>query len=76
MTFQDWVRQTHRWLGIVLTLAILGNFLAMAFGPSPAIVVYAPLVPLALLVISGLTMFFRPCLRGTDRAHEKTGGMA
>ncbi len=76
MTFQDWVRQTHRWLGIVLTLAILGNFLAMAFGPPPAVVVYAPLVPLTILIISGLTMFFRPYLRKTDRAHEKTGGMA
>ncbi len=73
MTFQDWIRQTHRWLGIVLTLAILGNFLAMAFGPSPAIVVYAPLV---LLVISGLYMFFRPYLRKPDRAQAKTGDMA
>ncbi len=76
MTFQDQVRQTHRWQGIVLTLAILGNFLALGFGPSPAIVIYALLVPLALLVISGLTLFFRPYLRRTDRAHEKTGGMA
>ena len=72
MTFQDWIRQTHRWLGIVLTLAILGNFLAMGFGPSPAIVVYAPLVPLVLLVISGLYMY----LRRPDRAQAKTGDMA
>lgn len=76
MTFQDWIRQTHRWLGIALTLTILGNFLAMAFGPPPAAVVYAPLVPLALLVISGLYMFFRPYFRRTDRAQAKTRGMA
>lgn len=71
MTFQDWIRQTHRWLGIVLTLTILGNFVAMAFGPPPPVIVYAPLVPLALLVISGLFLFFRPYLRRTDPAQAK-----
>lgn len=68
MIFRNWVRQAHRWLGIVLTLAILGNFLVMAFGPPPAVVVYAPLVPLALLIISGLYMFLRPHLTKAERA--------
>lgn len=68
MILRDWIRQAHRWLGIVLTLAILGNFLAMAFGPPPAVVVYFPLVPLALLIVSGLYMFLRPYLTRADRA--------
>lgn len=59
MTLHIWIRQSHRWLGIILTLAILANFAAMAFGKPPSVVVYAPLAPLALLLISGLYMFFR-----------------
>jgi hypothetical protein len=55
-----WIRQSHRWLGIVLTLTILANFGAMAFGEPPAAVVFAPLAPLTLLLISGLYMFVRP----------------
>ena len=60
MISRDWIRQCHRWLGIILTLAILTNFVAMAFGTPPSVVVYAPLAPLALLLLSGLYMFFQP----------------
>jgi hypothetical protein len=55
-----WIRQGHRWLGIVLTLTILANFVAISFGEPPAPVVCAPLVPLALLLASGLYMFVLP----------------
>ena len=67
MTLQDWIGQAHRWLGIILTLAILANFAAMAFGPPPPAIVYAPLAPLGLLVASGLTLFFRPRPRRAER---------
>lgn len=63
MTSRNWLRQSHRWLGIVLTLTILANFAAMSFGPPPAAITYAPLLPLALLLASGLWMFFRPGIR-------------
>jgi hypothetical protein len=54
------IRQIHRWLGIILTLTILANFGAMSFGTPPAIIVYAPLLPLALLLVSGLYLFLLP----------------
>jgi len=54
------IRQVHRWLGIVLTLTILANFAAMSVGEPSPWVVYAPLAPLALLVITGLHMFVLP----------------
>jgi len=60
MIAQGLIRQAHRWLGIVLTLTILANFAAMALGTPPALIVYAPLPPLALLLLSGLFLFFRP----------------
>lgn len=56
MISRHWIRQAHRWLGIALTLAILTNFMAMTFGPPPTPIVYAPLVPLALALLSGLYM--------------------
>jgi hypothetical protein len=68
MILRDWIRQAHRWLGIILTLAILANFATMAFGPPPAAIVYAPLLPLALLLLSGLYMFFRPYCARAERA--------
>jgi hypothetical protein len=52
---------------MILTLTILGNFVAMAFGPPPPAIVYAPLAPLALLLCSGLYMFFRPYFRKVER---------
>lgn len=67
MTLQHWIRQSHRWLGIALTLTVLANFLAMPFGPPPAAITYAPLAPLALLLISGLYMFFLPYRRQAER---------
>ena len=55
-----WVRQTHRWLSIVFTLTVIANFAAMAKGPPPPWVTYAPLLPLALLLFSGLYLFVLP----------------
>ncbi|EGP54447.1 hypothetical protein Agau_L400022 [Agrobacterium tumefaciens F2] len=62
MILRHWIRQGHRWLGILLTVTILANFGSMAFGPTPLAIVYAPLLPLTLLIFSGLYMFFLPYL--------------
>lgn len=55
-----WIRQTHRWLSIIFTLTVLGNFGTMAFGEPPQWVVYSPLPPLFLLLFTGLYMFVQP----------------
>ena len=60
MTVHALIRTSHRWLGFVFTLTVVANFAAMAQGEPPLWLVYAPLAPLALLMISGLYMFFRP----------------
>ena len=54
------IRQTHRWLSIAFTLTVIANFVAMTQGPPPAWVTYSPLVPLALLLFSGLYLFVLP----------------
>jgi hypothetical protein len=55
-----WVRQIHRWLSIAFTVAVIANFVAMARGEPPAWVTYSPLLPLALLLFTGLYMFALP----------------
>jgi hypothetical protein len=54
------VRQTHRWLSIAFTLAVIANFVAMARGEPPTWVTYSPLLPLFLLLFTGLYMFALP----------------
>ena len=55
-----WIRQSHRWLSIAFTVTVITNFVAMALGQPPAWVVYSPLLPLFLLLFSGLYMFALP----------------
>ena len=52
-----WVRQVHRWLSIAFTVTVIANFVALGLGEPPLWVVYSPLVPLFLLLFSGLYMF-------------------
>lgn len=63
-TLDRWMRQSHRWLSIVFTLAVLANFVTRALHPGepPAWITYAPLPPLFLQLVSGLYLFARPYL--------------
>lgn len=63
MNGSRWVRQTHRWVSIAFTLTVIANFVALAQaggGTPPPWVTYAPLLPLALLLFSGLYLFALP----------------
>ena len=55
-----WIRQAHRWVSMAFTATVVANFVAMAQGQPPAWVTYAPLLPLALLLLSGLYLFALP----------------
>ena len=60
MNWNKWVRQTHRWLSIAFTVTVIANFVTLALrAPSPW-VTYSPLLPLALLLFTGLYMFVLP----------------
>jgi len=41
-------------VSIAFTLTVIANFVAMAQGKPPAWVTYSPLLPLALLLLTGL----------------------
>ena len=58
-----WIRQAHRWISILFTLTVIANFVAMAMNPGampPPWITYSPLLPLALLMFSGLYLFALP----------------
>jgi hypothetical protein len=62
MNWNAWVRRIHRWLSIAFTVTVIANFVAMTQGPPPPWVTYSPLVPLALLLLTGLYLFALPYL--------------
>lgn len=55
-----WIRQIHRWVSIVFTLTVIANFVALSQGVPPPWITYSPLLPLAILLFSGLYLFVLP----------------
>jgi hypothetical protein len=60
VNWNAWFRQIHRWLSIVFTATVAANFIAMGLGDAPAWIVYSPLPPLLLLLLTGLYLFVLP----------------
>ena len=61
-----WTRQIHRWLSILFTLTVIANFVAMGVqgaNRQPDLVTYSPLLPLGLLLLTGLYLFVLPYTR-------------
>ena len=73
MNWTMWVRQVHRWLSIVFTATVVANFAAMGLGKHPTLVVSSPLLPLILLLFSGLCMFVSP-YAAKRRSGRRTAG--
>lgn len=73
MTWNDVIRQGHRWLALIFTATVIANFVAMALGQPPAWIVYSPLPPLFLLMFSGLAMFALPYAAGRRQGRQAEG---
>ena len=56
------IRQIHRWTSMIFTATVIANFVAMARETPPAWVTYSPLLPLAVLLFTGLYLFVLPYL--------------
>lgn len=77
MSWNRFVRQLHRWVSIAFTITVIANFVALSRGEPPAWVTYSPLLPLAVLLFSGLYLFVLPYAarwRGQRRA-ETSGAL-
>jgi len=60
LTWNTSIRQIHRWLSIAFTLGVIGYMIVMSQGQPPAWVGLFALVPLILLLVSGLYLFALP----------------
>lgn len=60
MNWSNRIRQVHRWVSMVFVVTVVTNFAVMAVREPPPWVVYSPLLPLFLLLLSGLYMFVLP----------------
>ena len=61
MNWSKWIRQFHRWLSIAFTVTVVTIFALLGAGQQPSQrVYYVPLLPLALLMLTGLYMFALP----------------
>lgn len=62
MNWNKWIRQFHRWVAIAFTLSVVATFIALAQEKPVVWVSYVPLLPLALLTLTGLYLFALPYL--------------
>lgn len=60
MNGNKWVRQTHRWLSIAFTVAVIVNIVALVQEVPAVWVGLLALLPLALLLFTGLYLFVLP----------------
>ena len=56
----SWIRQIHRWMSIAFTLTVIANFVALGMKTQIDLVTYSPLLPLFVLLFTGLYMFVLP----------------
>jgi hypothetical protein len=61
LNWSIWIRQIHRWLSIIFSAVVAAIFISLGAGVEPAYWVYLmPLLPLFLLMFTGLYMFVLP----------------
>ena len=60
MNWNNWVRQIHHWLSIAFAVAVIVTFVASGQKEPVVWVSYLPLLPLALLLFTGLYLFVLP----------------
>ena len=60
MNWNKWVRQNHRWLSIAFTVAVIVNIVAVAQKKYTASLGLLAVLPLGLLLVTGLYLFVLP----------------
>ncbi|MGC9995003.1 MAG: hypothetical protein ABSE79_06735 [Terriglobia bacterium] len=60
MNWNKWIRQTHRWVSIAFTVAVIVNLVAVEQKKETYWIGFSALLPLILLMITGLYMFVLP----------------
>ena len=60
LNWNKWIRQTHRWFSIAFTVGVIVNTVAVLKGKYTGWVGLLALLPLALLLFTGLYLFVLP----------------
>ena len=60
VAWSKWMRQTHRWLSVAFTLAVVANVIALAVEQRAVWIGLVALFPLLLLLGTGLSLFVLP----------------
>jgi hypothetical protein len=68
-----WIRQFHRWVAVAFVLSVIATTIALAQKEPVVWVSYVPLLPLALLAITGIYMFVLPYV-AKARGARSAGG--
>ncbi|MCK6483354.1 MAG: hypothetical protein HUU22_03465 [Phycisphaerae bacterium] len=68
MNWNKWARQSHRWLSIAFTVAVVADIIAVGLGEPAVWVYFLPLPPLFLLMLTGLYLFVLPYVAGRRNA--------
>ncbi|PKW18153.1 hypothetical protein [Saccharopolyspora spinosa] len=70
MNLNKWIRQSHRWLAVAFTATVIITTVALAQEEPVIWVSYVPLLPLALLLFTGVYLFVLPytAKRGRQRS--------
>jgi hypothetical protein len=70
MNWNIWIRQTHRWVSPAFTAGVIVNGVAVALKKYTASVGLLALVPLVLLLFTGLYLFVLPYAGKWGRARR------
>ncbi|QNP41899.1 hypothetical protein [Lysobacter solisilvae (ex Woo and Kim 2020)] len=60
MNWTQWVRHFHRWTSLAFVLAVIATSIALAQERPVVWMSYVPLLPLALLALTGVYLFALP----------------
>jgi hypothetical protein len=60
LNWNKWIRQTHRWLSMAFTVAVIFNIVAIALKKYSTEVGLLAVAPLAFLFFTGLYLFALP----------------
>ena len=68
------IRQLHRWVSVLFTVTVIANIAVMSAGGGqpPPWVTYSPLLPLAVLQLSGLYLLAQPWAAKRRHARRAT----
>jgi len=60
LKWNTWIRQLHRWLSIAFTVAVIVNVAALVQKEQAVWIGLLALLPLAVLLVTGLYLFVLP----------------